>query len=132
MIKTFYKDKDGWFIDLPDLIKNGTFTKENLAMVLGADTLLDKLWKIRGGWDDNEVIVRFEKEPFDVAPGSYTDKLIRDDIGYDKDKLMAVNHPVQTGGYYHTESDGHKLWLCSVCAYLFHGIFPETIYIQVV
>jgi hypothetical protein len=130
MIKRFYKDDEGWFIDLPDLIKDGTFTKANLAMVLGADTLLDKLYKLTKGID-NEVTVRFEDYPITTGNDLYKDKLILDDIGYDKNKLIAINHPVQTGGYYHTESDGHKVWLCAVCAHLFKGVFPGTIYFQV-
>ena len=43
MIHTFYKDNTGWFIDLPEYINSGLGTKANLAMVLGADTFLDKL-----------------------------------------------------------------------------------------
>lgn len=132
MIKRFYKDDEGWFIDLPYLIEDGTFTKENLAMVLGADTLLDKLYKLTKGID-NEVTVRFEDYPItNGGNGLYKDKLILDEIGYDKNKLIAINHPVQTGGYYHTESDGHKVWLCAVCAHLFKGVFPKTIYFQAV
>ena len=130
MIKRFYKDDEGWFIDLPHLIEDGTFTKENLAMVLGADTLLDKLYKLTKGID-NEITVRFEDTPITTGDGLYNEKLILDEIGYDKNKLIAINHPVQTGGYYHTESDGHKVWLCAVCAHLFNGVFPKTIYFQV-
>lgn len=129
MIKRFYKDDEGWFIDLPDLIKNGTFTKANLAMVLGADTLLDKLLKIRSS-NINDVEIRFEDYPITTGGKLYNDKLILEKVGYDEAKLTAIGHPVQTGGYYHAESDGHKVWLCAVCAHLFNGVFPETIYFQ--
>ena len=38
-IHRFYKDQDGWFIDLPNWIG----TKGQLAMVEGADTFLDNI-----------------------------------------------------------------------------------------
>ena len=39
----FYKDNSGWYIDFPEFIEKGLGTKADLAMVLGADQMLDYL-----------------------------------------------------------------------------------------
>ena len=39
----FYKDDSGWYIDFPEFIEQGLGTKGDLAMVSGADQMLDYL-----------------------------------------------------------------------------------------
>jgi len=54
----FYKDSDGWFVDLPEW----TGEKWELEMVSGADTFLDILSQ-----GEFEVHVTMSKEPFDAC-----------------------------------------------------------------
>lgn len=123
MTKRFYKDEGGWFVDLPDLIADGTFTKGNLAMVLGADTLLDKLSN-----NGTEITIQFEKEKFK----GWQEQLKNTSLGMDEEALEELNHPVELGGYYYAIKMQHSLWLCSVASFLFGGDFPKNIYIRVV
>jgi hypothetical protein len=58
-VHRFYKDDQGWFIDLPEFLEAGLGTKGNLAMVAGADTLLDRLSN-----NGDEVILRISDEDF--------------------------------------------------------------------
>jgi len=39
----FYKDNTGWYIDFPAFIEQGLGTKGDLAMVSGADAMLEYL-----------------------------------------------------------------------------------------
>jgi len=39
----FVKENKIWFADLPEFLEQGLGTKQNLMMVDGADTFLDKL-----------------------------------------------------------------------------------------
>lgn len=120
----FYREKSGeWYIDLQPLLDNGTFTKANLQLVLGADTLLDKL---SAGAD--EVTVRFENKKFK----GWEEHLRNTSVGMDQEALEDLNHPVELGGYYHAEKHDHPLWLCGVCSYLFGGEFPANIYIKII
>jgi len=123
MTKRFYKDEGGWFVDLPDLIADGTFTKGNLAMVLGADTLLDKLSN-----NGTEITIQFEKGKFK----GWQEQLKNTSLGMDEEALEELNHPVELGGYYYAIKMQHSLWLCSVASFLFGGDFPKNIYIRVV
>jgi hypothetical protein len=123
MTKRFYKDDQGWFIDLPELVQDGTFSKSNLAMVLGADTLLDKLSK-----NGSEITIRFENKKFE----GWEEHLRNTSVGMDQEALEDLNHPIELGGYYHAEKHDHPLWLCSVCSFLFGGEFPKNIYIKTI
>lgn len=123
MTKKFYKDEEGWFVDLPELIEDGTFTKANFAMVLGADTLLDKLSN-----NGTEIVIQFEKEKFK----GWEEQLKNTSVGMDEEALDELNHPIELGGYYHATKHNHPLWLCGVCAYLFEGEFPKNIYIKII
>lgn len=128
MTHRFYKDDSGWFIDLQFLIDNGTFTKANLAMVAGADTLLDILSN-----DGKEIIIQFEDQKFKGWEG----KLENIGISMDEEFLEEIGHPVEYGGdYICTSLKGklmsHRLWLCQVASFLFGGRFPKTIYIKIV
>jgi len=123
MTKKFYKDKDGWFIDLPEYIEAGIGTKANLAMVCGADTMLDKLSN-----NGKEITIQFEDYKFK----GHTDQLVNTGIGMDKEALNAVEHPeVEYGGYYHAKKLNHNLWLCPVVEFIW-GHYPEIIYIKII
>ena len=118
----FYKDEQGWFIDLPEFIEAGLGTKANLAMVCGADTLLDQLSEGK-----NEVIMTFSDEPFKDA-----EKLTKVRMGADIDELEKYGHPIQFGAYYYSQERNHELWLCPVTVYVFGGYYPTDIYINVI
>lgn len=117
----FYKDEEGWFIDLPEFINAGLGTKANLAMVCGADTLLDQLSEGK-----NEVIMTFSDEPFEGA-----EKLTKVGMGADINALEKYGHPIQFGAFYYSEERNHELWLCPVTVYVFNGYYPDNIYIKV-
>lgn len=115
----FYKDEQGWFIDLPEFIESGLGTKANLAMVCGADRLLDIL---SDGQD--EITIHMSETPFKGA-----EKLEKTGLGADIDALKTYNHPIQFGAYYNATARNHELWLCPVTVYVFGGSYPDTIYI---
>lgn len=119
----FYKDEDGWFIDLPEFIEQGLGTKGNLAMVLGADTLLDRLSE--GIW--NSVILSIDEEPFE-----YCSTLSLLSFDQPTELLEEVGHPIETGAYYKEEGTDHVLWLCPVTRFVFGGYYPETIHFKVI
>ena len=119
----FYKDEFGWFIDLPEFIEMGLGSKGNLAMVAGADLMLDELSK-----DGNEVTLRIYDKPFE----GHEDVLVMQRMGMDEDVLNEYGHPIQFGGYYNRERDNFEIWLCPVTIYVFGGEYPDRIYYQVV
>ena len=123
MIHRFYKDNEGWFIDLPEFLELGLGTKGNLAMVAGSDLLLDELSD-----NGNEVTLEFYPEPFD----GFEHRMIMDDMGMDEEVLEEYGHPIQIGGYYHRASDGFKIWLCPVTKYVFGSEYPKDIYLKVI
>jgi hypothetical protein len=110
MIQQFYKDKEGWFIDLPEFIEEGHGTKGNLAMVSGADTMLDKLSN-----NKKRITLRIETEDFEGADG----------------KLRKVGICFYGENYMFTSAEHtHRVWLCPVTKYVFGGKYPNKIYIQ--
>lgn len=131
MIHKFYKDNEGWFIDLPEFLEAGLGTKGNLAMVLGADTFLDRLTSLfstTGGYHkDNEVTLQLDENEFDGYDGIF------DNLGFDQptEELEAVGHPIQMGGYYIETKLRHQIWLCPVTIYVFGGHYPKRIYYRV-
>jgi hypothetical protein len=110
----FYKDEHGgWYIDLPEYIAQGG-SKADLAMVAGADTMLD----IVAG-HESSVTISMDLLPFDGA-----DKLV----------LMKLCEPSMGGGYYLMESfEGkevnHEMWLCGVTEFVF-GYMPKQIFVS--
>jgi hypothetical protein len=108
----FYRDSEGWFIDLPEYIEQGLGTKANLAMVSGADTLLDILSNGQA-----EVFVRMDREPFGGA-----EELVKTSQG--------MNETDEFGAYYRAVERRHDLWLCPVTLYVFDGLYPDKIYIS--
>ncbi len=112
MTKTFrfYKTAAGrWYIDLPEW--GGTI--DDLEMVEGADTMLDKV----SGYA-NECFLTMSDEPFEAA-----------------DRIMLVedlSRSVGGGNYlmetYKGEEINHSLWLCEVTVQVFHQL-PSAIYV---
>jgi hypothetical protein len=117
----FYKDNEGWFIDLPEFLEMGLGTKGNLAMVAGSDLLLDEL---SGNGDD--ITLEISDQLFE----GFEHHMVMGDMGMDQDVLEEYGHPIQIGGYYHRVSDGFQIWLCPVCRYVFQGDYPEHIYVK--
>jgi hypothetical protein len=101
---TFVKEESNrWYVVLPEWEGD----KEELEMVLGADTMLDILSQGEGIVD-----VLLSEEPFE----NYRFKLtfMTEESG---------------GGWYMFKSDLHdmNIWLCHVTKFVF-GDFPKTIY----
>ncbi len=110
----FVKEEGGWFIDLPAYLEQGG-SKGDLAMVAGADTMLDLIAKGR----------KSVQVTLDIAPFSGADWL----------ELVEVCAPSVGGGYYvmHTykgQPVQHRMWLCDVTNFVF-GHLPPAIYVQV-
>jgi hypothetical protein len=123
MIHTFYKDNTGWFIDLPEYINSGLGTKANLAMVLGADTFLDKLSN-----NGDKITLEISETPIDGSDD------VLDIVGFDspEEDLIEVGHPIEVGAYYEDLKTQHMMWLCPVTKYVFNGHYPDTIYYKVI
>ena len=110
----FIKENGGWFIDLPEFLAQGLGTKEDLAMVAGADTMLDV---IADGKE--KVALCLSREAF---------------RGSDRLELLELCEPAVGGGYYFLKSfEGRemnqRMWLCKVTAYVFNGM-PPVIYVR--
>lgn len=112
MVHRFYKDNTGWYIDLP----NWPFSKSALAMVCGADTLLDTLSN-----QGDEVTLKIKTKPFDGQ-----DNWIKrtELLGLTK----GANYKGGSSGL--VENGNNQLWLCPVTLYVF-GRYPEEIYFKV-
>jgi hypothetical protein len=110
---TFIKEPTGWYIDLPQFIEEGG-SKGDLAMVEGADTMLD----IVAAGDDT-VTLALHTEAFDRA---------------DMLELTEKCDPFVGGGYYllrywEGKQVMHTMWLCAVTEYVFNYL-PEKIFIR--
>ena len=106
----FYKDEGGWFVDLPEW----EGTKADLAMVSGADTMLDIISQ-----GDNDIQVLLSTEEFD---GSNRLEFLREspEVGEGSWYLMKTYKGIE----YNLE-----LWLCDVTIFVF-GEFPKNIYVS--
>lgn len=104
----FYRDADGWFVDLP----NWPGPKAALAMVEGADTFLERLGK-----RNPEVLIEISTQ---LQPEAEWFSL-----------HYAEAHPYGDGAYYHTPHFGHNhyMWLCAVTEFVL-GRMPEVIYVR--
>lgn len=112
-IHTFIKDASGWYINLPQFIEKGG-TKEELAMVEGADTMLDIMADGK-----NAVTISLDTESFE---------------GADMVELTEKCDPTIGGGYYLLKSwEGRRvmqtMWLCAVTESVFDYL-PEKIFIR--
>ena len=104
-IHRFYKDSQGWFIDLP----NWLGTKGQLAMVQGADTFLDNVSN-----NLSEVWIEMSIEPME-GDWSYC--------------LRKTEDLVDGAMYQYINNKGQRdtMWLCGVTEFVF-GNMPEKIY----
>jgi len=109
----FVKEGGGWFIDLPEYLEQGG-SKADLAMVAGADTMLD--------------IMAEGKLHVDLRLS------LDGDAEADLLELTEVCPPAVGGGYYllHTyngKAVNHRMWLCAVTNFVF-GHLPTRIYVK--
>ncbi len=104
----FYRDADGWFVDLP----NWPGPKAALAMVDGADTFLEHLGK-----RNPEVLVEISTQPQPEAEWFSLQYVEAQAYG--------------DGAYYRTLHFGQPqdLWLCAVTEFVL-GRMPEVIYVR--
>lgn len=110
----FYKNRNDWFIDLPEFIEQGGSIKE-LQMVEGADRLLDI---IAAG--AAEVMISISDEPFEDAAIL---------------QLKEQCDPAIGGGYYFIRQYQDQVidltvWLCNVTTFVF-GNLPARIFIKI-
>lgn len=111
MIYRFYKNNKGWFIDLPSY----PFSQAHLAMVKGADVLLDQLAE-----NMSEVWLEGSTQPIH----EYTDVLDRvKKLGLTKGAVYKGNN-IQIP---YTILGNNNLWLCPVTLFVF-GHYPKKIY----
>ena len=111
----FIKEYSGWYIDLPDYLAQGG-SKADLAMVPGADTMLD----IMAG-QENEVHISLDTEPFENSDLLELEEVCHPDVG-------GGNYILRT---YKGQSINHRMWLCAVTDFVF-GYLPERIYIKLI
>lgn len=106
-----------WYIDLPRF----PFNKAWLAMVAGADTLLDQLSE--GG---NKITLQIETSPIPYSDGM----LVKEEENL-QGTLSGRMYKGLTG---YTESDNSKvesIWLCAVTLWVFWK-YPKKIYYKIV
>ena len=109
----FVKEGYDWYIELPEYLAAGG-SKGDLAMVAGADTMLDIMAEGNGS-----VTLQIDTHPF---PGA------------DLVERTEICDPSMGGGYYLMPSFNgkplqHRMWLCDVTNFVF-GNLPEKIYIK--
>jgi len=112
----FYKDEYGWFIDL----KWFPFNRGHLAMVCGADKMLDSLSN-----NTEEVVLNISTSKFGFK---YSDRLERRvKLGF----LNGATYEVMSSDIeFETEYlNKNHLWLCAVTLLVF-GYYPERIYFK--
>lgn len=113
----FYKDEElGWFIEIP----NFPFNKAWLAMVAGADLLLDKLSE-----GNNEITLKISAKHFPTC----TNLIEREH------KLGLFRGATYTGGTSSliptSEIGRNRLWLCPATLWVFWR-YPKKIYFEVI
>ena len=102
----FNKEETGWYIDLPEW----TGSKADLAMVAGADKLLDRV-----SYGDNSVELTVSRAPID---------------NYYKLKLTDEANEAGGGVYkvYGPKTFPDQIWLCDVTKFVFGGYMPPELY----
>lgn len=110
----FYKDRDGWFVDLPEW----EGSKSDLQMVMGADTFLDI---ISQGEDGVYVTLSdTEFEGCEVLDMTHLGRLEGPELGEGAWYILEE--------YVGMRFDLH-MWLCDVTKFVF-GDFPFKIYFK--
>ena len=104
---TFERYQDQWYIDLPEW----EGPKDDLEMVMGADTLLDIMSE--GG---SRIKVKIMTEPFD----GYTYKL-----KFVKEEFEGVWYEVESK----FGNSPFECWLCAVTTFIFQE-FPQEFYFK--
>jgi len=125
----FYKEEGIWYIDLPTYLELGGH-KSHLAMVAGADILLDII-----DTDKDEVVY--------LEVGDYVGFLSSSkDVEYDS--LLKLKEPIHSSmgctyhlglinKYYHSLINRHEtdyVWLCPTTLYVFNNKYPDIIYFR--
>lgn len=100
----FEKDNTGWYIILP----SWKGPRSSLAMVAGADTLLDELSN-NGNYISLDISLEHKENYL---------------------HLNKINNCWFNGADYIVPSSGKKVWLCNVTKFVF-GNFPKDIYVKV-
>jgi hypothetical protein len=109
----FYKTPENrWYIDLPDW--QGDIAA--LEMVLGADTMLDKVSEYT-----EECFIDLSDEPFEGADSVKLIENLQQSIG-------GGNYLMET---FNGVTVNQEMWLCEVTEYVFEGL-PELIYVNVI
>jgi hypothetical protein len=113
----FYKDEYGWFIDL----KWFPFNRAHLAMVCGADNLLDILSN-----NSDEVILKISTSKFGFKNTDKLERRIKCGL------LNGATYEVMSPEIeFQTSFLGkNHLWLCAVTLLVF-GYYPKEIYFNV-
>jgi hypothetical protein len=112
----FYKDEQGWFVDLPD----SGFSKMELQMVMGADDFCEILAQ-----GENNVYLNLSTTPFDGCE-------LLEFIEFGRLEGPEMGE----GAWYMLKSYlgqpfNMKMWLCDVTKYVFGGdYFPKNIYFK--
>lgn len=114
----FYKNESGWFIDL----KYFPFDKDYLAMVAGADKLLDVLAKGK-----NEVTLLIDTTPIPYSEGVLVKEL---KLGTAQGTIYNVEHVKIDHTLNTSEDSKDQLWLCPVTLWVFWK-YPKKIYFKV-
>lgn len=109
----FYKEDGTWYIDL----ESWQGDKSDLAMVLGADTLLEQL---ANGKDS--VYLIFSNDEIDGS-----DKLIKD-VDLELLDELDRDFAFEIGGAFYKTDDMKSVWLCDVTKFVFNGEMPEIIW----
>jgi len=109
----FYKEDNNWYIDLP----NYPGDKSDLAMVMGADIMLDIIG------DYNKTVTLNILTSDDENPIKYPNKL---------EYLSDATDEMGEGVYYLLNNNNEptiQIWLCDVTKFVF-GNFPKVIYFE--
>lgn len=110
----FYKDESCWFIDL----KWFPFNKAHLAMVCGADELLDNLSE-----NSAEVFLEISTKPI---KNNYDCLHLVEKLGW---VMGAVYEVSATKRIKNSIFNTNQLWLCAVTLLVF-GHYPKNIYFK--
>ena len=105
----FYKDNSGWYINFPEFINQGLGTKDDLAMVSGADQMLDYLCA-------GSNIVGLTSSNREIPNARFHLKMFTQN-GW--------------GATYKTNIDlVPQVWLCNVSKVIFGGKHPINIFVK--
>jgi|APAra7269096979_1048534.scaffolds.fasta_scaffold00079_58 hypothetical protein len=109
----FYKTPENrWYIDIPEWQDDIAA----LEMVLGADTMLDKVSDYT-----SECFIEMSDEPFEGADPIRLIENLQQSIG-------GGNYLME---HYRGTPVNQEMWLCEVTEYVFKGL-PEIIYVNVI